>query len=106
MFKLVCDRPPFIRIGEGGARSAECVYCCPVGASERGCICRITDEPCQYIVARPLEDFSSLAARAGEEEQVLSSFNGGGAVWPGRRIYLPRPSFPRGGDGGGHERQL
>lgn len=91
MFALVCDRPRFARIsGPDSARLAEELFRCPAGRGERGAICPVTPAPCDCVVARPFEDFASIAARVGLEEEALSSFNGGGAVWPGRKIWLPQ----------------
>lgn len=88
MFTLICDRPRFFRATKGSsAVAAEKIFSCPVTAREEGQICPLTPEPCAVYIAKPFDDFPSIAAKTGREAARLAAFNGG-VVWPCRKIYL------------------
>lgn len=88
MFTLICDRPPFIRITASATPGeSEAVFSCPIPYREEGQLSPVTPQPCKYVIARPFDDFASIAKMTGCDGEKLQNFNGG-IVYPSRKIYL------------------
>lgn len=60
----------------------------PVGEVFCGKIIEVS-APRRFCYAKPFDDYKSVAARERVDAEELARINGGGAVYPTKKIWLP-----------------
>lgn len=91
MFTLVLERSGFVRVRRGvTAAEVEKTFSCPVaGALRAGSLVKITPYPLKEYCVGVGETYSSVASKAGIDAERLKKINGGRALYPTVKIYLP-----------------
>ncbi len=91
MFALVLQRCGYIRVRKGVcANDLKKTFSCPVTQKIfTGAIVKITPEPLNVYTVRAGESYSSIAEKAGVNAETLKELNGGAALYPTLKIFLP-----------------
>ncbi len=91
MFTLVLERSSYVRLRRGvSAADVEKTFSCPVAGDLRaGSVVKITPYPLKPYCVGVGETYSSVASKAGIDAEKLKKINGGRALYPTVRIYLP-----------------
>lgn len=90
MFTLESEKNAFFRVKRGqSAREIENVLRVPVREAFGGAIIAADGEYDLYT-AQPSDSYRTVAARFGVDEDRLKKVNGGGVVYPSRRLFVPR----------------
>ena len=91
MFTLVSERRKYFRVKRGQSREdIELALCTPVGGEAFSG--RIVEAENSFTVytAKPGDSYGTVAINFGASESELKKINGDRAVYPTRRLFVPK----------------
>ena len=92
MQTLQLDKSKFYRVKKGQtAKQIEKVLSIPANSCFEGAI--IAVDSCSEHIVQPFETYSGIAAKHGVQEDILKNFNGGRALYPSCKIFIPASDF-------------
>lgn len=89
MFSLTLERGRYLRIRKGVTeKEVSAVFGCPAPKVFCGGIIKLSP-PKRYLYAMAGDTYASIARKVGVDEALLRAENGGRAVYPTLKIWLP-----------------